>query len=75
MKLLTEEQHEEAKQNLIAKTAEEIDIENCNDLKALIREMHGRICKLESDKYDLEKRHSEQLYHVNFYFKYFIKLN
>uniref|UniRef100_A0A914ZAZ9 Uncharacterized protein n=1 Tax=Panagrolaimus superbus TaxID=310955 RepID=A0A914ZAZ9_9BILA len=64
MKLLTQEQHEEAKQEFIAKTANNIDIENANDLKALIREMYERICKLESDKYDLEKRHIEQHYQI-----------
>uniref|UniRef100_A0A914P426 Uncharacterized protein n=1 Tax=Panagrolaimus davidi TaxID=227884 RepID=A0A914P426_9BILA len=64
MKPVTLEQHVEAKAEKLAKTAAELDIENSNDLKALIRDMHARLWKLEGEKYDMEKLHEKQLYHL-----------
>uniref|UniRef100_A0A914QCW4 Uncharacterized protein n=1 Tax=Panagrolaimus davidi TaxID=227884 RepID=A0A914QCW4_9BILA len=64
MKPVTLEQHEEAKAEKLAKTAAQLDIENSNDLKTLIRDMHARLWKLEGEKYDMEKLHEKQLYHL-----------
>ncbi|CAD5215560.1 unnamed protein product [Bursaphelenchus okinawaensis] len=61
----TEEQHQEAKRNYIASLQNsKQDVSNLlpNDLKAKIKQLHSRILKLESDKYDLEKRHERQDY-------------
>ncbi|CAD5221506.1 unnamed protein product [Bursaphelenchus xylophilus] len=60
----TEEQRQEAKRAYIASIQNKPDISNLlpNDLKAKIKQLHARILKLESDKYDLEKRHERQDY-------------
>jgi troponin T len=61
---MTKEQQEEAKENFLVSIRKQIDIDNIlsGDLKAKIKEMHHRICKLEAEKYDLEKRHERQTY-------------
>ncbi|CAI2356339.1 unnamed protein product [Caenorhabditis sp. 36 PRJEB53466] len=62
---MTKEQQDEAKRAFLATirkgipTAAEI---SPNELKAKIKELHQRICKLEAEKYDLEKRHERQEY-------------
>ncbi|VDM54211.1 unnamed protein product [Angiostrongylus costaricensis] len=62
---MTKDQQEEAKKvfmvtvrNAIPEASEIL----ANELKAKIKELHNRICKLETDKYDLEKRHERQQY-------------
>jgi len=61
---MTKEQQEEAKESFLSSIRKQIDIENVvsSDLKAKLKEMHVRICKLEAEKYDLEKRHERQTY-------------
>ncbi|WKY16021.1 hypothetical protein Q1695_001028 [Nippostrongylus brasiliensis] len=62
---MTKEQQEEAKRAFLASVAKCIPLSRDlqpNDLKARIKELHQRICKLEAEKYDLEKRHERQEY-------------
>ncbi|KAE9556251.1 hypothetical protein FO519_000590 [Halicephalobus sp. NKZ332] len=61
---MTKEQQNEAKRNYMSVVARQVDISNLlpNDLKEKIRQLHARICKLEGEKYDLEKRHERQIY-------------
>ncbi|KAK6009025.1 hypothetical protein OSTOST_26088 [Ostertagia ostertagi] len=62
---MTKEQQEEAKRAFLASVAKGIPVSSDlqpNDLKAKIKELHQRICKLEAEKYDLEKRHERQEY-------------
>lgn len=63
---MTKEQQEEAKRNYLASVKRTIDFENTApaELREKIRQLHQRICKLEADKYDLEKRHERQEYDV-----------
>ncbi|VDM43270.1 unnamed protein product [Toxocara canis] len=55
---------EEAKKAYLASVARVIDVTELlpNDLKDHIKRIHARICKLEAEKYDLEKRHERQEY-------------
>lgn len=62
---MTKEQQEEAKSVAMAgirKSIAEASTILPNDMKAKIKELHQRICKLEAQKYDLEKRHERQEY-------------
>ncbi|KAK5972237.1 hypothetical protein GCK32_002385 [Trichostrongylus colubriformis] len=61
---MSKEQMEEAKKAFIATVCRAVDISSLlpNDLKARIKGLHERIAKLESDKYDLEKRQERQEY-------------
>ncbi|CAI5455664.1 unnamed protein product [Caenorhabditis angaria] len=62
---MTKDQQDEAKRAFMASIrkgileASEIP---ASELKAKIKELHQKICKLEADKYDLEKRHERQEY-------------
>lgn len=61
---MTKEQQEEAKRNYMATVARSIDIpaNNLASLKEKIRILHQKICRIEADKYDLEKRQERQEY-------------
>ncbi|MCP9265934.1 Troponin [Dirofilaria immitis] len=61
---MTKEQQEEAKHNYLVSVKHTIEFKNVApaELREKIRQLHQRICKLEADKYDLEKRHERQEY-------------
>jgi len=61
---MSAEQMAEAKRNYIASVNRPVDVSNLlpNDIKDKIKQLHSRICKLEAEKYDLEKRHERQEY-------------
>jgi len=61
---LTKDQQEALKSQHIEALIRQIDLDSLSgsDLKSKIKELHHRICKLETDKYDLEKRHERQEY-------------
>ncbi|EGT46013.1 CBN-TNT-3 protein [Caenorhabditis brenneri] len=62
---MTKEQQEDAKRAFLAAIRKEIPSASeipQSELKAKIKELHQRICRLEAEKYDLEKRHERQEY-------------
>ncbi|VDD86165.1 unnamed protein product [Enterobius vermicularis] len=61
---LTREQQHEVKKAFLEQVSKDIEYKGLNEeeLKEKIRWLHQRICKLEADKYDLEKRHERQQY-------------
>lgn len=61
---MTKEQQEEAKRNYLTAVSRSIDIpaDDVASLKEKIRILHQKICRLEADKYDLEKRQERQEY-------------
>jgi troponin T len=58
------EQRAAAKQAFLDTVCRNVDVSGLlpNDLKEKIKHLHKRICKLEAEKYDLEKRHERQDY-------------
>lgn len=64
---MTKEQQEEAKRNYLEQVQKVLDFSNLgeNELRDKIKEIHQRICRLEADKYDLEKRNERQEYDVS----------
>ncbi|CAD5217495.1 unnamed protein product [Bursaphelenchus okinawaensis] len=60
----TPEQIAEAKQQYLSIVARPVDVSNLlpNDLKNKIKQLHSKIIRLESEKYDLEKRADRQGY-------------
>lgn len=61
---MTKEQMEEKKKDFIAKISEPMDLSGLDvaALRQKCKEIHQRICRLEADRYDLEKRHERQEY-------------
>ncbi|GMT06759.1 hypothetical protein PENTCL1PPCAC_28933, partial [Pristionchus entomophagus] len=61
---MTKDQQQEAKRIFMAAITKGMDASGLlpADLKGKIKELHQRICKLEAEKYDLEKRHERQTY-------------
>uniref|UniRef100_A0A914YQC8 Troponin T n=1 Tax=Panagrolaimus superbus TaxID=310955 RepID=A0A914YQC8_9BILA len=61
---LSKEQLSEARRSYISSVCREVDVSNLlpNDIKEKIKHLHDRICKLEGEKYDLEKRAERQEY-------------
>jgi troponin T len=63
---MTKEQQDAAKESFISAIMKSISLTDLLglDLKNRIKELHQRICKLETDKFDLEKRQERQIYDV-----------
>ena len=66
---MSAEQQADAKRNYVASVCRPVDVSNLlpNDLKNQIKNLHSRICKLEAEKYDLEKRAERQEYDVSLF--------
>jgi len=64
MKPMSAEQKGAAKSNYMSIVNKPVDVSNLlpNDIKAKIKQLHAKIVRLESEKYDLEKRHERQDY-------------
>lgn len=64
---MTKEQQEDAKRNFLDALKAGISFDGLGgaELKTKVKELHQRICKLEAEKYDLEKRHERQEYDVS----------
>jgi troponin T len=62
--MLTAEQKAEAKSNYMSIVNRPVDVANLlpNDLKVKIKQLHAKIVRLESEKYDLSQRQSRQDY-------------
>lgn len=63
------EEKEAAKKAFMAAISRKPDVSELliNDLKQRIVQLHQRICKIEAEKYDLEKRQERQDYDVSFH--------
>lgn len=63
---MTKEQQKQEKENFLATIAKTLDFNELKgiELKEKIRQLYQRICKLEADKYDLERRKERQEYDV-----------
>ncbi|KAH7699491.1 Protein TNT-4 c [Aphelenchoides avenae] len=61
---MTKEQQEEAKNRFLVELMKTITVSDLSgaDLKHKVKELHQRICRLETEKYDLEKREERQTY-------------
>uniref|UniRef100_A0A0M3IIA3 Troponin T n=1 Tax=Ascaris lumbricoides TaxID=6252 RepID=A0A0M3IIA3_ASCLU len=61
---MTKEQQKQEKENFLAAIAKTLDFNELKgiELKEKIRQLYQRICKLEADKYDLERRKERQEY-------------
>lgn len=61
---ISQEQREAAKKAFLEAVCKNIDVSNLlpNDIKEHIKRLHARICRLEAEKYDLEKRNERQDY-------------
>jgi len=61
---MTKEQQEEQKKRALIEIIKPLDVGglDVNALRVKVKELHQRICKLEAEKYDLEKRHERQEY-------------
>jgi len=61
---MTKDQIEDAKTSFLAQMKKHMDLSSFqgSELKQKLKELHQRICKLEAEKYDLEKRNERQTY-------------
>jgi len=61
---MTKEQMDEQKKKALVDIVKPLQVEgiDVNAMRAKVKELHQRVCKLEADKYDLERRHERQEY-------------